>query len=170
MLKKIIIAALLIIPMGLFAQTPKFGHMASQEIIVLMPEYTKAQAEMQAYEKELTAELQRSADEVNKKLEEYQKAMAEGTLPQAIQERRQKEIQDLSEKAEQFQQQAYNDAQQKSAELMSPIYQKLESAIKSVGQEENFIYIFDLNRTSIPFVNESLSTDVTNKVKAKLGL
>ena len=30
--------------------------------------------------------------------------------------------------------------------------------------------MFDLNRTDIPFVNESLSTDVTPAVKGKLGL
>ena len=47
---------------------------------------------------------------------------------------------------------------------------KIDDAIKAVGQEGGYVYIFDLNATQIPFVNETLSTDVTGAVKAKLGL
>ena len=45
-----------------------------------------------------------------------------------------------------------------------------DDAIKAVGQEGGYVYIFDLNATQIPFVNETLSTDVTGAVKAKLGI
>ena len=54
--------------------------------------------------------------------------------------------------------------------MTEPIYKKIDDAIKAVGQEGGYVYIFDLNRTDIPFVNESLSTDVTPIVKGKLGL
>ena len=47
MLKKLIVALMLIIPMGLCAQQ-KFGHVNSSAILPLMPEYTTAQAELQA--------------------------------------------------------------------------------------------------------------------------
>ena len=47
---------------------------------------------------------------------------------------------------------------------------KIDDAIKAVGQEGGYVYIFDLNATQIPFVNETLSTDVTGAVKAKLGI
>ena len=90
---------LLALPMGVFAQNLKFGHINAQEIITVMPEFTKAQ----------------------------------------------------------------NDA-------MAPIYQKLDNAIKAVGAAEGVIYIFDLARTSIPYVNESQSINLTSKVKANLGI
>lgn len=54
--------------------------------------------------------------------------------------------------------------------MMEPIYKKFEDALKAVGQEGGYIYIFDLNRTDIPYVNETQSTDVTAAVKTKLGL
>lgn len=54
--------------------------------------------------------------------------------------------------------------------MMAPIYQKLEAAIQAVGTAEGVIYIFDLARTSIPFVNESQSINLTAKVKAQLGI
>lgn len=170
MLKKIVFAIMLIIPMGVFAQSVKFGHIFSQEVIVLMPEYTKAVSDVQALEKKYTEEMQRTNEEFTKKYQELQQAMSEGTLPANIQERRQKEVQEMAERSEQFQQEAYQQLQKTQQELMAPIMKKVDDAIKAVGQEENMVYIFDLSRTAIPFVNDKLSTDITAKVKTKVGL
>ncbi len=60
MLKKIALVMLLALPMGVFAQNLKFGHINAQEIITVMPEFTKAQNDIQTLEKQLTAELQRT--------------------------------------------------------------------------------------------------------------
>ena len=40
MLKKIALVMLLALPMGVFAQNLKFGHINAQEIITVMPEFT----------------------------------------------------------------------------------------------------------------------------------
>ena len=47
MLKKIALVMLLALPMGVFAQNLKFGHINAQEIITVMPEFTKAQNDIQ---------------------------------------------------------------------------------------------------------------------------
>ena len=44
MLKKIALVMLLALPMGVFAQNLKFGHINAQEIITVMPEFTKENA------------------------------------------------------------------------------------------------------------------------------
>jgi len=170
MLKKIALVIMLVIPMSVFAQTVKFGHIYSQEVIVLMPDYTKAVSDIQALEKKFQDEMQRTNEELTKKYQEFQQALADGSLPANIQERRQKEIQDMAERSEQFQQEAYQQLQKTSQELMAPISKKVEDAIKAVGEEENMVFVFDLSRTAIPFVNAKLSTDVTAKVKTKVGL
>jgi outer membrane protein len=54
--------------------------------------------------------------------------------------------------------------------MLEPIAKKIDDAIKAVGQEGGYVYIFDLNATQIPFINETYSTDVTGAVKAKLGI
>lgn len=166
MLKKITLLLLLIAPMSLFAQ--KFGHVKSMEIVTAMPEYTKAQTDIENMRKQYEDEIKRATDELTKKFTEYQQEQA--NLPKNIQERRQKELQELNEKGMQFQQDAQQQLQKSYAEMMEPIYKKVEDTIKAVGQEGGYVYIFDLNRTDIPFVNESLSTDVTATVKTKLGL
>ena len=170
MLKKIALVMLLALPMGVFAQNLKFGHINAQEIITVMPEFTKAQNDIQTLEKQLTAELQRTQEEFNKKYQEFQQAIAKDSLPPNIAERRQKEFQDMMQRQEQFQQDAQQQMQKAQNDAMAPIYQKLDNAIKAVGAAEGVIYIFDLARTSIPYVNESQSINLTSKVKANLGI
>ena len=166
MLKKIALILLLIAPMSVFAQ--KFGHIKSQEILNIMPDYTKAQNEIKAEEKQYMDEIQRASDELNKKYAAFQEEQA--NLPQNIKDRRMKELQELNEKGMQFQQDASQQLNQSWMQKLEPIAKKIDDAIKAVGQEGGYVYIFDLNSTNIPYVSETLSTDVTGAVKAKLGL
>lgn len=166
MLKKIALLLLLIAPMSVFAQ--KFGHIKSQEILTAMPEYTKAQTDIQTMQKAYEDDIKRASDELSKKYTAYQEEQA--NLPKNIQERRMKELQDLNERGMQLQQDAQQELQKAWMELLEPIAKKIDDAIKAVGQEGGYTYIFDLNATNIPYVSETLSTDVTGAVKSKLGL
>jgi len=166
MLKKIALLLMLILPMSVFAQ--KFGHIKTQEILTVMPEYTKAQTDIQTMQKQYEDEMKRLQDEINKKFAAYQQEQA--NLPKNIQERRQKELQELNERGMQMGQDAQQQLQQSWLQMLEPIAKKIDDAIKAVGQEGGYIYIFDLNATQIPFINEAHSTDVTAAVKAKLGL
>ena len=151
--------------MSVFAQ--KFAHFKSMDIIPVMPEYTKAQTDIQALQKQYEDEIKRASDEF-KKFAEYQQEQK--TLPQNIQERRQKELQELSDKGMQFQQDAQQQLQKAYADMMEPIYKKLEDAVKAIGAAGGYTYVFDLNRTDIPYINDTMSKDVTNDIKTKLGI
>ena len=166
MLKKIALILLLIAPMSVFAQ--KFGHVKVQEIINVMPDFTKAQTDIKAMEKQYMDEIQRATDDLNKKYAAFQEEQA--NLPQNIKDRRMKELQELNEKGMQFQQDAQQQLNQSWMQKLEPLAKKVDDAIKAVGQEGGYVYIFDLTSTNIPFVSETLSTDVTGAVKAKLGL
>lgn len=166
MLKKIVLAVMLALPLGAMAQT-KFGHMNSQEIITAMPEFTKAQADLDAMSKQYQTEMQRTQEEFTKK---YQEFLAQAdSLPKNIAERRQKELQDMSQRQEQFQQEAYQSMQKAQQDAMTPIYQKLETAVEAVGKAEGVIYIFDMARTPLAYIGAE-SIDLTAKVKAQLGI
>lgn len=169
MLKKIALLIMLVLPMGVFAQTQKFGHMNSQEVIAVMPEYTKAVADLQALQKKYTDEMTRTQEEFSKKYQEFQQAMAKDSLPANIAERRQKELMDMQQRQEQFQQEAEQGMQKAQTDLMAPIYKKLDDAIKAVGAAEGVVYLFDMARTPIPYVGAQ-STDLTAKVKTQLGI
>ena len=166
MLKKIALILMLILPMSVFAQ--KFGHIRSQEILIVMPEYTKAQADIQTMQKQYEDDMKRVEQEFQKKFTAFQEEQA--NLPKNILERRQKELQELNERAMQMQQDAQRELQQSWMEMLEPIAKKIDDAIKAVGQEGGYVFIFDLNATQIPFINETYATDVTSAVKAKLGI
>ena len=166
MLKKIALILMLILPMSVFAQ--KFGHIRSQEILIVMPEYTKAQTDIETMRKQYEEEMKRVEQEFQKKFTAFQQEQA--NLPKNILERRQKELQELSERGMQMQQDAQQQLQQSWMQMLEPIAKKIDDAIKAVGQEGGYVFIFDLNATQIPFINETYATDVTSAVKAKLGI
>ena len=170
MLKKIALVMLLALPMGVFAQNLKFGHINAQEIITVMPEFTKAQNDIQTLEKQLTAELQRTQEEFNKKYQEFQQAIAKDSLPPNIAERRQKELQDMIQRQEQFQQDAQQQMAKAQNDAMAPIYQKLDNAIKAVGAAEGVFFISALPITSFPSVTDSQTITLTTKEKENIGI
>ena len=163
--KKLIAMLFLMAPLALFAQ--KFGHLNSADIIQVMPEYTAAQTELQNLEKQYTNELQLLESELAKKSEAYEKEKA--TLPANIAQRRQQEPQELYGKMPQYYQTSQQELAQASQEKMAALTEKITKAIKEVGVAGGFLYIFD-TASGIPYISETLSTDVTAQVKAKLGI
>lgn len=164
-MKKFILAALIALPMSVFAQ--KFAHVNSATIIQAMPEYTTAMNEMQALTKQYEDELTRMQDEFKTKADDYQKNAA--TLPEAVKQRRETELQDLQQRMQQYYQTSQEELQKAQQAKMQAITQKVTNAIKEVGTTGGYVYIMDMT-AGIPFINETLSTDVTAQVKAKLGI
>ena len=165
-MKKVIIMALILAPLSLFAQQ-KFGHFDSSVIVQAMPEYKTSQTELQTLSKQYEDELTRMRDELQKKSQEYDKQR--DSLPDNVKQRREQELQELYQRI----QQSYQDNQQAlakaSQEKMQAITTKVVDAIKQVGQAGNYVYIMDI-QGGIPYISTTLSTDVTAEVKAKLGL
>ena len=167
MLKKFaLLVVLFILPLGVMAQS-KFAHMNSQDVITVMPEFTKAQADLEALSKQYTEEMQRSEQEFNRKYQEL--IQQQDSLPKNILERRQKEVQDMAQRQQQFQQEAYQAMEKAQQEAMVPIYNKLNEAVQAVGKAEGVVYIFDVARTPVAYIGTE-SIDVTAKVKAQLGI
>ena len=167
MLKKIaLIVVMFILPLGMMAQS-KFGHMNSQEIITVLPEFTKAQPDIETLTKQYREEMQRSEEEFNRKYQEL--LQQQDSLPKNILERRQKEINEMAQRQQQFQQDAYQAVEKAQQEAMMPIYKKLDEAVQAVGKAEGVVYIFDLARTPIAYIGTE-SIDLTAKVKTQLGI
>ena len=166
MLKKIALLLLLVLPMSLCAQ--KVAYFKSESIIPVMPEFAKAQKDIEAQRNQYEEEIKRYQEEFNKKFAAFQQEQK--TLPQNILERRQKELQELSDKVIQFQQDAQQQLQKIYADMMTPIYEKMEKAVKAVGKSGSYTMVLDLNRTDIPYIDESQIKDITNDIKTNLGV
>lgn len=165
-MKKMILCAICAI-CGLTASAQaKFGHINSQEVMQAMPEATTMRTEMEALQKQYEADEKAMIAEYQKKVEDYQ--AQESTMPDNMKQRKIQEIQDMEQKITQARQDNQQALQKAYADKLTPIQNKVMDAIKAVGTAGGYVYIMETN--SIPFINTTLSTDVTAQVKAKLGL
>ena len=165
MFKKIVLFALLSLPVSLFAQD-KIAHFSSAEVITAMPEYTQMQDSIQKLQGEFQKEMQRLQEEYSEKYEAF---LAEGeSLSEAIRIRRMQEIQDIGQRAENFNEDSQRELQQVYEGLLQPIQRKVKEALDKVGAENNFTYILE-GGAALVFVGAN-ATDATPLVKRKLGL
>lgn len=168
MFKKLIIAVLCCLPMSLMAQTSfKFGTVNSAEVIAAMPERAAAEQQLQDLSKKYEDEFVKVQEEFQNKYKELQ-ALGD-TVPETIKMRRLQEVQESQQRIESFRTMAQEDIAKKQEELFIPIQQKLMDAIKAVGEEGKYTYIFDLTYPVVLYQGAG-SEDITPLVKAKLGI
>ncbi len=165
-MKKILIAILVMAPLSLCAQ--KFAHFNTADIIPNMKEYTTAMEEMQAMQKQYEDDMKLMQDELQKKSEEYQKEQA--NLLENVRQRREQELNDLYTRLQQSYQDNQTALQKAQAEKMNVISEKVLAVVKKIGEEGGYIYVVDTSSGVIPFVNSTLSTDISAQVKKELGI
>lgn len=167
MIKKILLALAVALPMCAWAQTAKFGTVDVDNIIPNMPEFLEAQEKINEASKNYESEYAKIDEELKKKFAEFQELEKDASTLQSIKERRMQEIQDLDKKAQQFAQTAQADLQRQQAQLLQPIQEKVMTAIKAVGSENGFTMIFPEGAAAYTAPDVQ---DVTPLVKAKLGV
>jgi outer membrane protein len=169
MTKKLLIAIACLLPMSLFAQEQKFGYFNRAEIFQSMPETTVATKKIDELAKNYETELVKMQDEYQKKGADF--VAAKDSLPEAIKVRRMTEIQDLEQRLQSFYTDSQKEIQKTQQELVVPINTKLATAVKAVGQDQGFIYIFDTSvNAGLMYWSLDKCVDVTNLVRAKLNL
>jgi outer membrane protein len=148
------------------AQTLKLGHINSQELLGLMPEVKKADADLKSYAKSFEDQLETMTKEYQKKMGDYQ--AQEKTMTDAVKEVKQKEITDLGARIESTQKSAEEKVVAKKQEIFKPILDKAEKAIKDVAKEKGYDYVFDLSTGSVLVARDT--DNMLPLVKAKLGI
>lgn len=150
------------------AQTLKFGHINSEELIQALPEFDSANITLKNLQKELINTLELMSVELNNKSESYNKESK--NLTDIVRQTKEQELVDLNRRIQEFQTNAQSQLQNKQVEVLQPIYAKVDKAIKDLGKENGFVYIFDISKGALLFFDETKSTDVTPLAKAKLGI
>ena len=164
-MRKLIMKLMVFAPLATFAQQ-KFGHLNVQDVVQSLPEFIKAQGEVESQAKIYDSELKQMSDELQRKADEYQKAAP--TMPDTKKKDTESELNNLYQKFQQAQQDNSQALQKLQQEKMQPIISKLQNAIKSVGKAGGYVYIMDVS-SGIPYISDSLSKDVTAEVKAEMN-
>jgi len=150
------------------AQNLKFGHINSDELIQALPQFTTANDSLESFRQELVNALELMTVELNNKSDAYNKASK--TLTDLVKQSKEQELVDMNRRIQEFQNNAQQQLQDKQVELLQPIYAKVDKAIKDVGKENGFTYIFDVAKGSLLYFDEAKSTNVMVLAKAKLGI
>lgn len=150
------------------AQDMKFGHVNLQEIIFLMSEMDSAQVVLEKYGNDLQETFVSMQNEFQSKYNTYQQ-MSANWAP-AVYDAKTKELEEMQQRLQQFQQSAQQDIQQKQQEILAPIYKKANDAVAKVGRSNNFIYIFDISAGGVPYFDDTKSVDVSEMLKKALNI
>ena len=167
-MKKILVMILMLAPMSIFAQ--KFAHFDMSQVLPEMEEYKTASAEIQKLGQQYQEELERLQKEYQTKAEEFQKLSEDQSTAQAILQSKATDLQKMEQSIQDFYQASQQDMQKQQSEKMEVIQTKVMAAIKKIGDSGNYIYVVDISGGAIPYVNSSLSTDVTAQVRAEVGI
>lgn len=165
MKKLFVILCISLLTVGAFAQKSKFGHVNSNAVFSLMPEKQVASKAVEDYAMTLETQLQSLNKELELKYNDYMEKQT--TMSPSIKQMKEEEIVNLQQRIQAFQVRAQEDMQAKELELLEPIYTKIQDAIKAVGEDNSFLFIFD---ESTLLYHSSESVDVTAMVKTKLGI
>ncbi|MPQ45861.1 OmpH family outer membrane protein [Marinifilum sp. N1E240] len=166
-LKVTLVAIFLFTGANLFAQTAKFGHIDSNKLLSIMPEKAEAQKQIQAKAAEYDNQIKAMREEYQTLVNSYVEQRE--TLSEALRATKEKEIQDLQNRMQTFDGFAQQELQKTQNELLKPIFDKASKAIKDVGAENGFTYVFDISTGVILHFSDN-SVDVMPLVKAKLGI
>ena len=88
----------------------------------------------------------------------------------AVLEAKEKELAEIQQRLQQYNQNAQREFEQKRQDLFAPIFQKAREAVDKVGKANGFTYIFDTSVGSLVFINDNSSINVLPLVKQELGI
>ena len=147
--------------------TIKYGRLDYDSLLTSMPEYTQVQEQLaslrQQYDKEA------AYNEANFKRLFADFLQGQKDFPQNIMLKRQRELQDAMEKSLAFRHSCDSLLVRAEADLLAPLYVKLNAAIQAVGMERGYECIVNTAAGTHPFLHPSLTEDAAPFVLQKLN-
>jgi outer membrane protein len=160
----LLIAAGLVAAGDLKAQT-KIGYIGMEELIVLMPEFKKADSALQEYQEALGEQYNDMIRDLN-----AQDSILSGPdtakYTRAQLDIKRKQLGELYMKIQGFQNQSQQMMQQKQEELLAPVQRKAMETVQAVAKESGYTYVM---RKEAVLVGPP-ADDLLPLVKKKLNL
>ena len=148
------------------AQQMKIGYFSYDEVLKAMPDYTVARNSIENLRKQYDNEMQTAQKEFNDKYENFLENQS--GMASAIREKRQSELQSMLERNVAFKQESDRLLAKAEEEIMTPVRNKLNAAIKAVGNEKDLIAILNTDNNACPYINPVVGEDVTSSIIDKL--
>jgi outer membrane protein len=171
-MKRVIIVFALL---GMFAvqgvgQGVKLAYASPNYILANMPESKQIEAELETYGKQLENQLQSKIQEFEQKYQSYEAGKT--TMTELVRADKEKELQTLQQSIQEFQKNAQSDIQRKETQLLAPVVDKVNNAIKQIAKEKAYTYIFssDAGMGASFILHAPEGDDISDLVLGKLGI
>ena len=166
---------MMLIASSVFAQQPpKIGYTNLDYLLGLMPDVKVIESELQAYEKQLSGQLESMYQDYHKKMEEYQKGVSSGLMSELVKQEKEKELVGLQTSIKEFEEKAQKDLQQKQVALLEPVYDKIQKSIDKVAAANGYTYILnthaDMGGSAIILYARNKEEDISSLVLTDLGV
>lgn len=165
MKKILLIAVSAFLAVAAYAQ-PKFAHVNSQELLQLCPEADDARATMTASSQAAQETLQTMIEEYQTKYQQYEQKAATWTT--SIRESKERELVEIQQRIQEFDQSVNAELQQQQQALWAPIYEKVNNTIQTLAKEGGYIYVFDAS--SVLYLDATQSVDITPAARKALNI
>jgi outer membrane protein len=161
--KVLVITAILLIAGSQSTQAQaKVAHVDVSELMAKMPAMLEAQKQLEKLSGTYDAEYKTMVDEYQGKLKKYEQEAT--TVTDAVNETRSKEVQDMQKRIVDYRDNAQKELQQKEADIVKPIMEKVKASIQKVGKAKGYQYV--LNSEGLLLTD---GPNLTADVKKDLG-
>ena len=164
--KTLLLVAVFTLGLGAVANAQKFGHIETNKLLANMPATKVMEKELEKMEKTYKDDINTLTKKYQDKMKKYAAEQEGQTLD--TNKKRTEEAQNDVRRIEQAKQFAAQEMQKKYADLLKPIVERAQKAIKDVATEKGLVYIFDASAGKGLIVFDK-GVDIYDAVKAKLG-
>lgn len=164
MLKKLLILFIALAPLAVQAQDVKLAYINVQEIFTAMPELSGIEKQLSDKQDEIRKNITALEEEYSKKVDEFEKNPA---TSDAMRQDQQKQVAQIHERYQVYMQNSQQELTQLQQKLIEPVNKKIADAIKAIGDENNYAFVFDIS--AMQYISPS-ATNITQQVKTKLGI
>lgn len=171
MMKKLIKTGGLLVAFVLMfgsVQAQKFGYVNSGAIMSEMAEVKQMQSNLEGFQTQLEKKAQAMLTSFQEKQRDAAQKEEAGQLSPIQRETLLKELQAKEQEILKYQGESQQKLAEKQQELLSPILDKVNAAINEVAKANGLQFVFDSSSGVILYADDS--TDITSKVKTKLGM
>ena len=143
----------------------KIGYISTDELISVMPEAEKADAQLKEYQTALAEQGQDHMKNLSAKDSAFVKASLK--LTPSMRDIKRKELIELYQKVQNFQNEAQEMYQAEAQRKIAPIRDKAMAAIKDVAKENGYSYVLDVNAVIVAPPGDDLLPLVKKKLNIK---
>jgi outer membrane protein len=144
----------------------KIAHINVQELMTNLPEMKNAEAQIRKIAENYDKEYATMVNEYQTKLGKYESEAKNVT--DAVNESRMKEMQEMAQRIQAFQEDAQKQLGQKQQDMLKPILEKAQAAIAKVGKAKGYQYVLD--STTPGTILYADGNDIMAEVKKELGV